>query len=77
MTAKEYAANLDENLGDLYERLRTGRYVGPPVERVWIEKDEKSECPIGKPTFEDKIVQRAAVHGRYRGISETDRICAS
>jgi group II intron reverse transcriptase/maturase len=61
VTAKEYAKNLDENLIDLYERLRTGRYVAPPVERVWIEKDEKSKRPIGKPTFEDKIVQRAAV----------------
>jgi retron-type reverse transcriptase len=61
VTAKEYAENLDENLNDLYERLRTKRYVAPPVERVWIEKDEKSKRPIGKPTFEDKIVQRAAV----------------
>jgi len=61
VTAKEYARNLDENLADLYERLRTGRYVAPPVERVWIDKDEKSKRPIGKPTFEDKIVQRAAV----------------
>jgi len=61
VTAKEYARNLDENLTDLYERLRTRRYVAPPVERVWIEKDEQSKRPIGKPTFEDKIVQRAAV----------------
>ena len=61
VTAKEYARNLDENLADLYECLRTGRYIAPPVERVWIDKDEKSKRPIGKPTFEDKIVQRAAV----------------
>jgi len=61
VTAKEYASNLDENLVDLYERLRTGRYVASPVERVWIDKDGKSKRPIGKPTFEDKIVQRAAV----------------
>ena len=61
VTAKEYAKNLEENLGDLYERLRTRRYVASPVERVWVEKDEKSKRPIGKPTFEDKIVQRAVV----------------
>jgi group II intron reverse transcriptase/maturase len=61
VTAKEYAKNLDGNLGDLYERLRTRRYIAPPVERVWIEKDGNSKRPIGKPTFEDKIVQRAAV----------------
>jgi group II intron reverse transcriptase/maturase len=61
VTAKEYARNLDDNLGDLHERLRTGRYIAPPVERVWVEKDANSDRPIGKPTFEDKIVQRAVV----------------
>ena len=59
VTAKEYAMDLVENLTDLHERLRTGRYVAPPVERVWVEKDANSDRPIGKPTFEDKIVQRA------------------
>jgi group II intron reverse transcriptase/maturase len=61
VTAKDYAENLEQNLGDLYDRLRNGRYIAPPVERIWIEKDDKSNRPIGKPTFEDKILQRAAV----------------
>jgi group II intron reverse transcriptase/maturase len=61
VTAEEYATTLDENLGDLHDRLRSGRYKAPPVERAWIEKDETSKRPIGKPTFEDKIVQRAVV----------------
>jgi RNA-directed DNA polymerase len=60
-TAEEYAKNLDENLRDLYERLRSGRYKAPPVERAWLDKDEGGKRPIGKPTFEDKIVQRAVV----------------
>ena len=29
------------------------------MERVWIEKDDGGQRPIGKPTFEDKMVQRA------------------
>lgn len=58
VTAKEYAENLEENLVKLHERLRSGRYFAPPVERVWIDK-EKGKRPIGKPTFEDKIVQRS------------------
>lgn len=29
------------------------------MERVWIEKDDGGQRPIGKPAFEDKIVQRA------------------
>jgi RNA-directed DNA polymerase len=61
VTAKQYAENLAENLRDLHERLRDNRYVAPPVERVWIEKDDGKKRPIGKPCFEDKIVQRAVV----------------
>lgn len=59
VTAQSYAEHLDENLHDLYERLRSGRYQAAPVERVWIEKDDGGQRPIGKPAFEDKIVQRA------------------
>lgn len=59
VTAQEYVENLEENLSDLRERLRWGRYVAPPVERVWIDKEGGKKRPIGKPTFEDKIVQRA------------------
>jgi len=61
VTAQQYAEHLDDNLRDLYERLRDNRYVAPPVERVWIEKDDGKQRPIGKPCFEDKIVQRAVV----------------
>jgi RNA-directed DNA polymerase len=59
VTAEAYAEHLDENLRDLHERLRSGRYQAAPVERVWIEKEDGSQRPIGKPVFEDKIVQRA------------------
>jgi len=61
VTAQQYAEHLDDNLRDLYERLRDHRYVATPVERVWIEKDDGKQRPIGKPCFEDKIVQRAVV----------------
>ena len=61
VTAKQYAENLDDNLRGLYERLRDNRYVAPPVERVWIEKEDGKKRPISKPCFEDKIVQRAVV----------------
>jgi group II intron reverse transcriptase/maturase len=59
VTAKVYAEHLEENLCDLHERLRSGRYQAMPVVRVWIEKDDGGRRPIGKPAFEDKIVQRA------------------
>jgi group II intron reverse transcriptase/maturase len=59
VTAEEYAKNLDENLRDLHERLRTGRYKAPPVKRAWIDKDDAEKRPIGMTAFEDKIAQRA------------------
>lgn len=60
-TWRSYATNLDENLGDLHERMKTGRYRAQPVERVWLDKEGEEKRPIGKPVFEDKIVQRAVV----------------
>jgi RNA-directed DNA polymerase len=59
VTAKLYAEHLDDNLHDLHDRLRRGRYQAAPVVRVWIEKEDGGQRPIGKPAFEDKIVQRA------------------
>jgi RNA-directed DNA polymerase len=59
VTAVQYAEHLDENLRDLHERLRSGRYVAPPVRRQWLDKPDGSQRAIGLPTFEDKIVQRA------------------
>lgn len=59
VTVAEYAANLEDNLADLYRRYREGSYVAPPVKRVWIEKEDKSQRPIGIPALEDKILQRA------------------
>lgn len=59
-TAQEYAANLEENLASLHERLKAGTYRAPPVKRVHIPKGDGSKTrPIGIPTFEDKVLQRA------------------
>ena len=37
VTAKQYAEDLEENLVDLHERMRSGSYKAPPVVRVWLE----------------------------------------
>jgi RNA-directed DNA polymerase len=59
-TADEYARNLDDNLRALLERGKSGSYVAPPVRRVHIPKGDGSQTrPIGIPTFEDKVLQRA------------------
>jgi RNA-directed DNA polymerase len=61
-TAEEYATNLEENLRSLLDRAKSGVYRAPPVRRVHIPKGSGSETrPIGIPTFEDKVLQRAVV----------------
>ncbi len=60
-TAQDYAVHLEENLRDLLERIKSGRYQAPPVRRVEIPKADGSKRPLGIPTFEDKVAQRAIV----------------
>lgn len=58
-TVEEYGEKLTENLRDLQNRVKSGRYKAPPVRRVQIPKNEKETRPIGIPTAEDKILQHA------------------
>jgi RNA-directed DNA polymerase len=61
-TAAAYAENLEGNLQDLLDRFKSGRYHAPPVRRKHIPKGDGSKTrPIGIPTFEDKVLQRAVV----------------
>ncbi len=59
VTAKDYEANLEANLSDLMVRIKSGRYVAPPVRRHLIPKADGSMRPLGIPTLEDKVAQRA------------------
>jgi group II intron reverse transcriptase/maturase len=59
-TAAEYAVGLEANLASLLDRFKSGQYKAPPARRVHIPKgDGLKTRPIGIPTFEDKVLQRA------------------
>lgn len=58
-TAEEYERELEKNLQDLLDRFKSGSYYAPPVKRGYVPKADGSPRPIGIPTYEDKILQRA------------------
>ncbi len=60
-TAADYAVDLEANLQSLLDRAQSGTYRAPPVRRVQIPKGpgSKETRPLGIPTFEEKVLQRA------------------
>lgn len=61
-TAADYAVHLEDNLRALLDRFKSGTYRAPPVRRVHIPKGTGGATrPLGIPTFEDKVLQRAVL----------------
>jgi RNA-directed DNA polymerase len=60
-TAADYERDLEANLRSLLDRAKSGTYRAPPVRRVHIPKGGSTTetRPIGIPTLEDKVLQRA------------------
>jgi group II intron reverse transcriptase/maturase len=75
-TAASYAEALEENLQDLLDRFKSGRYQAPPVKRAHIPKGEGKTRPIGIPTFEDKVLQ-TAVKRVLEAVYEQDFLACS
>ena len=58
-TTKEFERDLGQRCQDIVARLKANRYQAPPVRRVEIPKGEGKTRPLGIPTVEDRLVQRA------------------
>lgn len=58
-TVAGYGENLDVNLQSLLERAKSGTYRAPLVKRVHIPKSDTETRPIGMPTVENKVLERA------------------
>ena len=59
--AADYERELEANLEGLLERIKSGSYQAPPVRRHYIPKGGGKMRPLGIPTLEDKVAQRAIV----------------
>jgi len=71
ISAEEYEQNLGENIRDLVERLKRGRYQAKLVRRKYIPKGEGRMRPLGIPATEDKLLQ-VAVKRILEAIYEQD-----
>jgi RNA-directed DNA polymerase len=61
VTYEQYEANAEENIRQLHQRLREGKYQAQPLRRVYIPKEDGKQRPISIPALEDKIVQKLVV----------------
>jgi RNA-directed DNA polymerase len=71
VTKDHYEQDLEKNLRDLHDRLRSKRYRHQPIRRVQIPKGDGRTRPIGVSAFEDKLVQ-GAVSDLLGAIYEQD-----
>jgi RNA-directed DNA polymerase len=57
VTKEKYGEDLEDNLLDLHQRLRSQKYRHQPIRRVLIDKEGGKKRPIGISALEDKLVQ--------------------
>src|SRR6202162_2813965 len=59
VTWQEYEDGLEDRLTDLHSRVHRGAYRAQPSRRVYIEKADGRQRPLGVAALEDKLVQQA------------------
>ena len=61
VTYRQYETKVEENIRQLHQRLKEGKYRAQPLRRVYIPKEDGKQRPISIPALEDKLVQKVAV----------------
>ncbi len=61
VTWQEYETGLEGRLIDLQGRVHRGAFRAHPSRRVYIQKEDGRQRPLGVAALEDKIVQQAVV----------------
>lgn len=61
VTYEQYEAHAEEDIRQLHQRLKEGKYRAQPLRRVYIPKEDGKQRPISIPALEDKIVQKTVV----------------
>ena len=61
VTYEQYEAHAEENIRQLHQRLKEGKYRAQPLRRVYIPKEDGKQRPISIPALEDKVVQKTVV----------------
>src|ERR1700693_5630377 len=59
VTWQEYETGVEDRLVDLHGRVHRGAYRAKPSRRVYIEKADGRQRPLGVAALEDKLVQQA------------------
>src|SRR2546430_3219260 len=53
VTYEQYETNAEENIRQLHQRLKKGKYQVQPLRRVYIPKEDGKQRPISIPALEE------------------------
>lgn len=70
-TWQDYQQESEERLPRLLSEIKSGQYRAPHIRRVYIDKADGGQRPLGIPTIEDKVAQ-SAIRSVMEPIYETE-----